>query len=115
VVAFVRPESVPALIEADGRAVFDAIRLDLDRAFPHLRGHVTRVRVYRWPEGSAVFYPGYLRRLGAFRGGEVEGDGPVALAGDYLVSPTIEGAVTAGMRAAERILSRLRLTARERI
>jgi predicted NAD/FAD-dependent oxidoreductase len=31
----------------------------------------------------------------------------VALAGDYLVSPTMEGAVSAGLAAAERILSRL--------
>jgi predicted NAD/FAD-dependent oxidoreductase len=29
----------------------------------------------------------------------------VALAGDYLVSPTLEGAVISGERAAERILS----------
>jgi oxygen-dependent protoporphyrinogen oxidase len=114
-VAFVRPESVSECIEADGRAVFDAIGPDLDRAFPRLRRHVTRVRVYRWPQGSPVFYPGYLGWLGAFGGGAVEGDGPIALAGDYLVSPTIEGAVTAGMRAAERILSRLHAPARERI
>jgi oxygen-dependent protoporphyrinogen oxidase len=112
VVAFVRPESVPELIEADGRAVFDAIRPDLDRAFPRLAAHVARVKVYRWPVGSAVFYPGYLGRLGAFRGGAVEGDGPIALAGDYLVSPTIEGAVTSGTSAAERLLTRLRTRGR---
>lgn len=110
-VAFVRPESVSALIEADGRAVFDAILPDLERAFPRLGGHVTRVRVYRWPEGSAVFYPGYLGRLGAYRGGAAEGEGPIALAGDYLVSPTIEGAVASGASAAERLLSRLRARA----
>jgi oxygen-dependent protoporphyrinogen oxidase len=115
VVAFVRPESVAGLIEADGRAVFDAIRPDLERAFPRLGGHVTRVRVYRWPDGSAVFYPGYLGRLGAFRKGGVEGDGPIALAGDYLVSPTIEGAVTSGTSAAERLLSRLRGRSRAEI
>jgi oxygen-dependent protoporphyrinogen oxidase len=114
-VAFVRPESVPGLIEAEGRAVFDAIRPDLERAFPHLVRHVTGVRVHRWPEGSAVFYPGYLGRLGTFREGRVEGDGPIALAGDYLVSPTIEGAVTSGTRAAERLLARLRARGRASI
>jgi monoamine oxidase len=31
--------------------------------------------------------------------------GRVALAGDYLVSPTLDGAVISGERAAERILS----------
>jgi hypothetical protein len=92
--------------------VFDAIRPDLDRAFPRLAAHVARVKVYRWPVGSAVFYPGYLGRLGAFRGGAVEGDGPIALAGDYLVSPTIEGAVTSGTSAAERLLTRLRTRGR---
>jgi predicted NAD/FAD-dependent oxidoreductase len=31
----------------------------------------------------------------------------VALAGDYLYAPTVEGAVTSGLAAAERVASRI--------
>jgi protoporphyrinogen oxidase len=106
-VAFVRPDRVAALLDADGPEVLAAIRPDLDRAFPGRAAHIERVRIYRWREGIPVFYPGFLEHLGSFRAGSAEGDGPIALAGDYLVSPTTEGAVSAGLAAAERILSRL--------
>jgi oxygen-dependent protoporphyrinogen oxidase len=106
-VGFVRPERVDSLLDADGPDVLEAIRPDLDRAFPGRAAHIERVRIYRWREGIPVFYPGFLARLGSFRSGAVEKDGVVALAGDYLVSPTMEGAVSAGLAAAERILSRL--------
>lgn len=106
-IACVRPESAAELMESEGPAVLKAIRPDLDRAFPGIAASITRVRVYRWAEGSAVFQPGYLGHLGEFRGGTAEGDGAIALAGDYLVSPTIEGAVASGLAAADRLISRL--------
>lgn len=106
-VAFVRPECVASLLDRDGPDVLAAIRPDLDRAFPGRAAHVEGVRVYRWREGIPVFYPGFLAHLGSFRTGAVEQDGAVALAGDYLVSPTMEGAVSAGLAAADRILARL--------
>jgi oxygen-dependent protoporphyrinogen oxidase len=103
--AFVRPESVERLQQVDGPGVYAAIRPDLDLAFPRLHSHVKRVRVYRFDAGSAQFYPGYLAHLGSFWREGVEGSGPIALAGDYLVSPTVEGAVTAGTDAAHRVLA----------
>ena len=106
-VAFVRPECVAPLLDADGPDVLASIRPDLDRAFPGRAGRIERVRIYRWREGIPVFYPGFLAHLGLFRDGSVERDGAVALAGDYLVSPTMEGAVSAGLAAADRVLARL--------
>ena len=103
--AFVRPESVARFQEVDGPGVYAAIRPDLDLAFPRLHSHVTRVRVYRFDAGTAQFYPGYLAHLGSFSREEVDGSGPITLAGDYLVSPTVEGAVTAGTDAARRVLA----------
>ena len=42
-----------------------------------------------------------------FRRGGVEGDAPAVVAGDYLYVSSAEGAVTAGLQAAERLLRRL--------
>jgi oxygen-dependent protoporphyrinogen oxidase len=105
-VALLRPDVAPGLLDAPSPALVDAVLPDVRRAFPNLEPHIRRARVYRWPWGNPVVYPGYLAHLGAFRAG-VEGDGPVALAGDYLYTPSVEGAITAGSAAARRLLERL--------
>jgi protoporphyrinogen/coproporphyrinogen III oxidase len=106
-VAYAAPEHAGALLELEPRAVLDRMLADLRRPFPGLEARVTRARVYRWPNGNPVFYPGYLGRLAAFRGGGIEGDSRVVLAGDYLYSPTVEGAVTSAAAAVERLRGRL--------
>ncbi len=106
-VAFAAPAAAPDLVRAQAREVLDRMLPDLARAIPAVRTRVERARVYRWPEGNPVFYPGYLGRLAAFRGGGIEGDAPLVLAGDYLYSPSVEGAVTSGITAAERLARRL--------
>jgi oxygen-dependent protoporphyrinogen oxidase len=107
VVAFARPEVAASLVEAEGRQVLDAMLPDLLRALPRLDERVVRARVYRWPTGNPVLYPGYLAHLGAYRRSMPEGEGPVALAGDYLYQASVEGAVTSGEAAAARLLRRL--------
>src|SRR5690606_34615414 len=82
-VAFARPDVAPTLLEAEPRRILDSILSDLQVAFPGIDRRVTRARVYRWSVGNPVFYPGYLGRLGEFRRGGVEGEGRVAVAGDY--------------------------------
>ena len=42
------------------------------------------------------------------RRGTIEGDTRLAIAGDYLYVSSVEGAVTAGVRAADRLLDRFR-------
>jgi protoporphyrinogen/coproporphyrinogen III oxidase len=106
-VAFARPDVAPGLVEQEPRQILDTLLPDLRQAFPGVDDRVIRARVYRWRVGNPVFYPGYLARLGEFRRGGVEGEGRVAVAGDYLYVSSIEGAVTAGTRAAERLISRL--------
>lgn len=62
-----------------------------------------RARVYREPHGHALFPPGFGARLERVRRAtRPEG---VHLAGDYLVSPTIEGAVRSGIEAARQVLA----------
>lgn len=106
-VLFATPTAAPELLHAEARAVLDRMVSEVVRVLPGLEGRVKRARVYRWHEGNPVFYPGYLGRLGAFRGGGIEGNGPLVLAGDYLYSPSVEGAVTSGLEAARRLLVRL--------
>ncbi|HEV2146706.1 MAG TPA: NAD(P)/FAD-dependent oxidoreductase [Longimicrobiaceae bacterium] len=107
VVVFPTPGAGERLLEAEPRAVLDALLPDVARALPGIDGAVTRAQVFRWRSGWTLFPPGCLARLAEFRRGGVEGDEPVALAGDYLHAPTVEGAVTAGVRAARRVLQRL--------
>lgn len=106
-VVFPTPEAGERLFEAEPGRIWDTLRPAVARALPGVERSITRVKVYRWAEGWTLFPPGYLGRLGEFRRGGVEGQGPVALAGDYLHAPTVEGAVTAGVRAAGRVVQRV--------
>lgn len=100
-------EAAPALIELDSRAIVDRLLAEATKALPDLGKRVLRARVYRWEMGAPVFYPGYLRHLAHFREVDVEGDLPLALAGDFLHTSSVEGSTISGERAAERLNRRL--------
>lgn len=98
---------LPAPGEAD-RAVNAPPRETLERLLPAVRlalptaaDRIIRARVYRHPGGSTIFYPGYLEHLRRFDPDTLPAR--IALAGDYLVAPTVEGAVRSGVRAARRV------------
>jgi len=57
---------------------------------------------YRWPRAVTIFSPGHFRSLAQLRLGQLRGR--VVLAGDYLVSPTVEGAAVSGQRAAAEVM-----------
>jgi protoporphyrinogen oxidase len=59
-------------------------------------------RVDRYRPMLPIFYPGYLTHLARF-GRRIERSPRIAFAGDYLVGPTAESALTSGMRAATEI------------
>lgn len=61
------------------------------------------VIVRRWPLMLPRFQPGYLPRLAAFLA-RSDRSPRLAFTGDYLVSPTIEGALTSGLRAASEVV-----------
>lgn len=69
-----------------------------------LRGldKIENVVIHRWPELVPQFYPGYIRALAAFKQRQ-PGSERIAFAGDYLVGPYTEAALTSGLRAAEDI------------
>lgn len=102
-VVFPAPGTGAPLVGADPRAVVDALLPAVDAAIPGMRKAIVRAKSYAFPEGYTAFYPGYLRHLQSFEERWLPGN--VALAGDYLVAPTVEGAVLSGRRAAARLLT----------
>jgi oxygen-dependent protoporphyrinogen oxidase len=62
--------------------------------------------VHRWPSMLPRFAPGHLKRLAAFLR-RIDRSPRMAFAGDYLIGPTTEAALTSGMRAATEIVRRL--------
>jgi protoporphyrinogen oxidase len=73
---------------------------------PGTRSQILRAKLYRHEQGYPVFYPGYLKHLRAYA--SLPQTQRVKLAGDYLVSPTVEGAVRSGRRAAQQLYDQLR-------
>jgi len=99
------PEVGPRLMDATAEQVLDAVLPDLRGPFPRIDAAIRSARVYRWEHGWTVFRPGMLQHLASLhRPGLLEDEPRLALAGDYLVAPNVEGAVVSGLRAAERIL-----------
>lgn len=106
VMVFPAPAQMERLAGLEPDAVLAVLRPAVGRAISWLPSAVTRARVYTFPEGSTLVPPGALRRLAALDPGAWPGR--LALAGDYLAAPTVEGAVRSGRRAAERVLGLVR-------
>lgn len=96
------PMAAANIAEAEPQRVLSDLLPVVERVFPAIRGSIRRARVTTFPDGYSVFYPGYLRHLQRFS--ELPIPACLAMAGDYLVAPTVEGAVRSGLQAAERLL-----------
>ena len=91
----------------------DVLEKELLRCLVRLYPAAERVRfarVARWPLALPRFEVGRYRALARFA--RVQADRAAAgrrlyFAGDYLVAPSVEGAVTAGLRAADALLADL--------
>jgi protoporphyrinogen/coproporphyrinogen III oxidase len=101
-VVYPAPARVQELSGLTPEAVVERLLPAVTRLLPRVADTVTRARVQVLPGGSTQMPPGALRRL---REGPAELPRRLALAGDYLVAPTVEGAVRSGTRAADRILA----------
>jgi protoporphyrinogen/coproporphyrinogen III oxidase len=95
----------PAVAErwAEGEAA-GAVGMALpvvEEVLPGARGRVVEARLVRIRAGMFVPEPGHFGRVDR---AAADGLPPgVFLAGDYLVAPTVEGAVRSGVRAADRL------------
>jgi protoporphyrinogen/coproporphyrinogen III oxidase len=85
-----------------GQAVEAAVPT-LDVVLPGVRAAIREARLIRFRGSTFVPEPGHFDRVARFQ--DPTPSPRVALAGDYLVAPTVEGAVRSGVRAAERLLS----------
>jgi protoporphyrinogen/coproporphyrinogen III oxidase len=103
------PVAVTPLAALPDEEIAGTLLQDLDGALRGIARHVTSARVFRFPDAYTVFGPGHVRALQRFDGAWLP---PVlALAGDYLMAPSVEGAVRSGRRAGRRLAERLGGTA----
>ncbi|HEX2211747.1 MAG TPA: FAD-dependent oxidoreductase [Longimicrobium sp.] len=105
-VVFALPHAAERL---QGASSDDAIALllpDVVRALPGIDRAVLQARLYTWRHGWTIFGPGSLGRLPALRTLALDSAPRAVLAGDWMYAPTVEGAVTSGLAAADRLLAR---------
>jgi len=62
--------------------------------------------IHRWPSLVPQFYPGYYHALRDFQRRTDRTD-RLFFAGDYLIAPYTEGALTSGLRAAKACAARI--------
>ena len=107
VLAWPTPDAISELHGDSSSAIVAAMLPEIETLVPEVRGHVMRARVYRFDEGTPIAHPGFATER--MRGRQLAADLelPVVLAGDYLTSPLLEGAVTSGNEAAALLENRL--------
>ncbi|HSJ65046.1 MAG TPA: FAD-dependent oxidoreductase [Gemmatimonadaceae bacterium] len=108
VLAWPTPDAADHLIDRTPREIAEAIVPAIETLLPAAAGRIGRVRVYRHPLGTPLPTPGFAADRAAGR--ELAGSTlppTLALAGDYLTMPLLEGAVASGEAAADRIAAAL--------
>ena len=107
VLAWPTPNGVERLGGQTATEIVTAMMPEIERLVPETRGAVRHARVFRFDEGTPLAPPGFLAHRAAGRDLEAALTVPVALAGDYLTMPLVEGAVASGELAAARIVRQL--------
>jgi protoporphyrinogen oxidase len=110
VIAWPTPAAAAELHSRPAAEIVAALMPEVEELVPVVRGHVTHVRLYRAEAGTPLVRPGYAAHRAAGRALAAELPLPIALAGDYLTTPTIEGAVASGEAAAAVLAARLAST-----
>lgn len=100
---------VNAELLADPAAAVDRMINAAETVVPGTRARIMHAKLYRHADGYPVFYPGYLKHLRDFPLAAQTHN--VMLAGDYLVAPTVEGAIRSGYASARRLIDQLRAAA----
>jgi predicted NAD/FAD-dependent oxidoreductase len=109
ILAWPTPNAVQEMQRASSQHIAAAMLPEVEQLVPEIRGHVTHARVYRFEEGTPLAQPGFGADRTHVRTLAAEFALPIALAGDYLTAPLIEGAVASGERAAAQLADRFEL------
>jgi oxygen-dependent protoporphyrinogen oxidase len=88
------------LAHASDEEVIAALRQELSKLPMRGLDTIEGYAVHRWPALVPQFYPGYHRSLARFLS-RAERSPRLFFAGDYLIGPYTEAALTSGLRAAE--------------
>jgi oxygen-dependent protoporphyrinogen oxidase len=107
VLAWPTPDAVDRLRDRSATDIVAAMLPEIERLVPEVRGTVERARVFRFDHGTPLAAPGFVAHRAMGRRAIDALPGSIALAGDYLTMPLVEGAVSSGERAAERIVRHL--------
>ena len=104
VLAWPTPHAVEQLRDRSPTELVSSMMPEIERLVPEVRGAIERARVFRFAEGTPLVAPGFIAHRAEGRRLADALPAPIALAGDYLTMPILEGAVISGERAAERIV-----------
>jgi protoporphyrinogen oxidase len=97
-----RRASDRSLINASDNEILELALKDIERYFPGARQKVLGKDVKRFHHAFPVFRPGYGEILWALNK-DASTRGPLFLAGDYVIYPTMGGAAVSGEQAFERV------------
>lgn len=103
-VALPAPTATASLLALDDAAAADAVLASLEQSVDGIARHVKSAHVFRYEHGYTIFEPGYLQHLARFNAAWLPPR--LSLAGDYMLAPSVEGAVRSGEHAARRALGR---------
>jgi protoporphyrinogen oxidase len=95
------------IISEDEDKVKDKLSKEVEKIFYNLKDNLTFTKIYKWDFALPIFKPGYLNSLVNFKQKEINIKG-LFFAGDYLVTPSVEGALTSGIRAKDNVEKYLR-------
>jgi oxygen-dependent protoporphyrinogen oxidase len=98
---FPAPEMVEQVTRMNESEATDLLGPAVEAVFPGALRRVRAAHVAAWADGYRVIAPGFIRRITELR--TLSLPSGLALAGDYTMSPTVEGAVRSGELAAAEV------------
>jgi protoporphyrinogen/coproporphyrinogen III oxidase len=96
------PEAGERWSGAEPGGVLESALPMVETVLPGIGARIAEARLVRLPEATFVPAPGHFDKVRRLESLPLPPG--VALAGDYLVAPTVEGAVRSGVRAARRVM-----------
>jgi oxygen-dependent protoporphyrinogen oxidase len=96
------PAAVPQLLTQSDDDIARTLLATLEEAVPGMSRRVSSAHVFRFDDGYTLFTPGSLQHIARFDEGWLPRG--IALAGQYLMAPSVEGAMRSGVKAAQRLL-----------